>query len=77
MKRTSEIAMYCPVCTKGKVIVAANQREAERIRLVRPQNADRASCFTKCRSCGSQIGMEFQRTEPETTQIPIIGRVTP
>lgn len=60
MKKKSDVAMYCPVCSKGKIMIAVNRREAERIRLLGPRDADRASCFTKCRSCGSQIGVEFQ-----------------
>ena len=75
MKQKSEVAMYCPVCTKGKVIVAASQEEADRIRLLGPQNSEMASYFTKCRSCGSQVGVAFQRQDTESVKIPFLGTV--
>lgn len=76
MKQKSEVAMYCPVCTRGKVFVAASQEEAERIRLWGPQDAGRASYFAKCQTCKSQVGVEFQGQDSETTPISVIGTVS-
>ena len=69
----SEIPMYCPVCTRGKVFVAANQEEAERIRLLKPEEASGASGFTKCRVCGSQVGVKFKGQDSKSYLIPLLG----
>lgn len=70
MKRTSEVAMYCPVCTKGKVIVAANQREAERIRLVRPQNADGPRASPSAGPVGHRSAWNFKGRNPKQRRSP-------
>lgn len=74
-QKSQEVAMYCPVCAKGKVIVAANRREAERIRLIGPRETGKAVCFTKCRSCGSQIGVVLCGEKQEPVLLPTIGVV--
>ncbi len=74
MKQQKGVAMYCPVCSRGKIIIAASYQQAQNIHLHPPSDADSAVCFTKCRLCGNQIGVSFQEAQKyqEPIQIPLL-----
>ena len=74
MKRNNGVAMYCPVCLRGKIIIAASYQQAQNIHLYPPSDSGNAVCFTKCRLCGNQIGLSFQEVQEnqEEVQIPLL-----
>ena len=59
MKGNKGVALYCPVCSRGKVVVAADRQQAGKIRLHPPSEAENVVCFAKCGVCGNQIGVSF------------------
>ena len=71
MNKRDDMALYCPVCSKGKIVVATSKQAANRIRLTGPQDSGQAFCFTKCRSCGAQIGVEYI-PDTQVTQVPFL-----
>ncbi len=55
--RANGIGLFCPVCGRGKIVVAISTKEAKKLCLLKPENADQASWFLKCYVCKNQIGL--------------------
>ena len=57
---TDRIPVYCPLCSKGRIIDAATTANLSCITLYSPLQADLADWFSKCPKCGEQIGLSFK-----------------
>ena len=62
MKQTRRTrAVRCPVCGRGRVIDAAFGVDPNCLHLYRPEQADKAELFSKCPTCGVQVGISFEK----------------
>ena len=56
-------AIRCPICQRGRLLNAAEHTDLRSLQLFRPEQADRAQWFSKCPTCGQQIGLAIYPVE--------------
>lgn len=57
--RVSTKKMFCPVCNRGRILDVSLRHQGGKIKVHKPEEADRADYFLKCGLCKSQIGISI------------------
>ena len=71
-KNCDSMGIKCPICSKGKLLIAANTANIDRLEFCSTKDENKAEWFLKCPRCRNQVGFRIKEL---AALAPAIGKI--